>query len=252
MKGEDKKLEKATFAGGCFWCMEPPFEKLNGVVEVIAGYIGGEKEEPTYKEVSSGTTGHYEAIQIIYEPEKISYEELLDVFWKQIDPTDAGSSFVDRGQQYGSAIFYHDDKQRRLAELLKEKLGKSGVFKKPIATKIVEFKIFYKAEDYHQDYYKKNPLRYKFYRSRSGRDQFLNEVWRDKKDNELKKKLTPLQHDVTQKKGTEPPFKTSIGKTKKRVYMLILSLTSRCLSPLINLILAQAGQVLQDRLSLTI
>lgn len=233
MKSENKKLEKATFAGGCFWCMEPPFEKLNGVVEVIAGYTGGEKGSPTYEEVSSGTTGHYEAIQIIYDPEKVTYEELLDVFWKQIDPTDAGGSFVDRGQQYGSAIFYHDDKQKRLAELSKEKLGKSGVFKKPIATKILEFKVFYKAEDYHQDYYKKNPIRYKFYRSRSGRDKFINEVWQGKEDKagqlkkspeELKKKLTPLQYEVTQKKGTEPPFKNEYWDNKKEgIYVDIVS-----------------------------
>lgn len=224
MKEEDKRLEKATFAGGCFWCMEPPFEKLNGVVEVIAGYTGGKKENPAYKEVSSGATGHYEAIQIVYDPEKVSYEKLLDVFWKQIDPTDAGGSFVDRGQQYGSAIFYHDDKQKRLAELSKEKLAKSGVFKNPIATKILEFKIFYNAEDYHQDYYKKNPIRYKFYRSRSGRDQFLNETWQDKKDKELKKRLTPLQYDVTQKKGTEPPFKNEYWDNKKEgIYVDIVS-----------------------------
>ncbi len=228
MKNEDKSLEKATFAGGCFWCMEPPFERLNGVVDVIAGYTGGEKENPEYKEVSSGATGHYEAIQIIYDPEKITYEELLDVFWKQIDPTDAGGSFVDRGQQYGSAIFYHDNKQRRLSELSKEKLSKSGVFKKPIATKILEFKIFYRAEDYHQDYYKKNPLRYKFYRSRSGRDKFLKETWDDKSKKlpaeELKKRLTPLQYEVTQKNSTEPPFKNEYWENKKEgIYVDIVS-----------------------------
>ena len=228
MKNEDKSLEKATFAGGCFWCMEPPFERLNGVVDVIAGYTGGEKENPEYKEVSSGATGHYEAIQIIYDPEKITYEELLDVFWKQIDPTDAGGSFVDRGQQYGSAIFYHDNKQKRLSELSKEKLSKSGVFKKPIATKILEFRIFYRAEDYHQDYYKKNPLRYKFYRSRSGRDKFLKETWDDKSKKlpaeELKKRLTPLQYEVTQKNSTEPPFKNEYWENKKEgIYVDIVS-----------------------------
>lgn len=217
MSMENKKLEKATFAGGCFWCMEPPFEKLDGVVKVISGYTGGQKENPTYEEVSSGTIGHYEAIQITYDPEKVSYEELLDVFWKNIDPTDAGGSFADRGPQYSSAIFYHSEEQGRMAELSKERLEKSGVFDRPIVTKIIKFEKFYKAEDYHQDYYRKNPIRYKFYRAGSGRDSFLEKAWKGREEKktpfkkpsngELRKRLTPLQYEVTQKSGTEPAFK---------------------------------------------
>ena len=228
---EAKNLEKATFAGGCFWCMEPPFEKLDGVVDVISGYTGGDKEAPTYEEVSSGATGHLEAIQIIYDPAKITYEKLLDVFWKQIDPTDAGGSFVDRGSQYKSAIFYHNDEQRRLAETSKEKLEKSGSFNKPIATEIVKFKTFYQAEEYHQDYYKKNPLRYKYYRAGSGRDQFIEKVWKEKEgkykkpfDEEIKKRLTQLQYEVTQKNGTEIAFQNEYWNNKREgIYVDIVS-----------------------------
>ncbi|UCH12985.1 MAG: peptide-methionine (S)-S-oxide reductase MsrA, partial [Candidatus Omnitrophota bacterium] len=155
-KGEEA-MEKATFAGGCFWCVEATFEEINGVKEVISGYTGGTKKNPTYKEVSSGTTGHFEAIQITYEPSVVSYKELLDIFWRQIDPTDAGGQFADKGSQYMTAIFYHNEKQRKLAEESKKELEKSGRFQKPIATKIIKASKFYKAEDYHQDYYKKCP-----------------------------------------------------------------------------------------------
>ena len=168
---------RAVFAGGCFWCMESPFEKLDGVAEVISGYIGGKKMNATYKAVSAGGTGHAEAVEIHYDPQKISYEKLLEVFWMQIDPTDAGGQFVDRGSQYRSGIFYLDAEQQRLAEESKQKLGKSGRFDKPLVTEIVMAEEFYPAEEYHQDYHSKNPLRYKYYRYGSGRDKFLDQAW---------------------------------------------------------------------------
>ncbi|MEN8686685.1 MAG: peptide-methionine (S)-S-oxide reductase MsrA [Desulfuromonadales bacterium] len=181
-KGEMKDMEetmtaKAIFAGGCFWCMEPPFEKLEGVHAVVSGYIDGHKENPTYQEVSAGTTGHTEAVEITYDPSKISFAELLEVFWMNIDPTDAGGQFVDRGSQYRTGIYYLDDEQKQLAEASKQRLGKSGRFDSPIVTEIVAATRFYPAEDYHQDYYKESPVRYKFYRYNSGRDQFINRVW---------------------------------------------------------------------------
>lgn len=181
MREDFTELQKATFAGGCFWCMEPPFEALDGVKAVIAGYTGGTKQNPTYEEVSSGTTGHVEAIQITFDPTKISYSDLLAVFWKQIDPTDDGGSFVDRGSQYRTAIFYHDQEQKRLAEQSKNDLEKSGKYDKLIVTQIVAYTRFWKAEDYHQNYYKKRPARYKSYKSGSGRDQYLNRVWGEEK-----------------------------------------------------------------------
>jgi peptide methionine sulfoxide reductase msrA/msrB len=176
MTKEEMTLRVATFAGGCFWCVEADFEKLPGVVKVISGYTGGNKENPAYEEVSSGTTGHVEAVQVYYDPSKITYEGLLDYFWKHVDPTDPGGQFVDRGSQYRSVIFYHDEEQKRLAEKSKEELIKSGRFDKPIVTEILKFTKFYEAEDYHQDYYKTHPLKYKFYRYRSGRDQFLEKA----------------------------------------------------------------------------
>jgi len=175
-------LATATFAGGCFWCVESDFEKVPGVVEVISGYTGGHTMNPTYEEVSAGGTGHVEAVQVLYDPKKVSYEDLLDYFWRHVDPTDPNGQFVDRGSQYRSVIFYHNEEQKRLAEESKTALEKSDRFHKPIATTIVPFTKFYKAEDYHQDYYKKNPVRYKFYRWNSGRDQFLKEVWGDEKE----------------------------------------------------------------------
>jgi peptide methionine sulfoxide reductase msrA/msrB len=177
MAAEEIEVKKATFAGGCFWCTEADFEKLVGVVKAVSGYTGGSKGNPTYEEVSSGTTGHVEAIQVCYDPIKTTYEELLDYYWKHVDPTDQGGQFADRGSQYRSAIFYHDDEQKRMAEKSKEQLAKSGRFQKPIATDILPFVRFYEAEEYHQGYFRKCPTKYKYYRHGSGRDRFLTQVW---------------------------------------------------------------------------
>ena len=168
---------QAVFAGGCFWCMEAPFEKLDGVSEVISGYTGGAQLNPTYQEVSAGGTGHTEAVEVLYDPQLVSYEKLLEVFWKQIDPTDADGQFVDRGDQYRSGIFYLDAKQKQLAEESKQQLGESGRFDKPIVTEITAAGKFYPAEEYHQDYHSKNPIRYWYYRGGSGRDDYLDKVW---------------------------------------------------------------------------
>lgn len=170
-----KQLAKATFAGGCFWCMEPPFEKLDGVVSVTSGYTGGPKKNPTYEEVSSGGTGHAESVEIVYDPAQVSYQKLLDVFWHNIDPTVKNRQFCDVGEQYRTAIFYHGDEQKRLALESKAAIEKAKGFK--VHTQIVMATPFYPAEEYHQDYYKKNPLRYKFYRYNCGRDQRLEQLW---------------------------------------------------------------------------
>jgi peptide methionine sulfoxide reductase msrA/msrB len=172
----------AVFAGGCFWCTESDFEKVPGVIEVVSGYTGGHVANPTYEEVSSGGTGHVEAVKVIYDPAKVTYAQLLDWFWRHVDPTDSGGQFVDRGSQYRSVIFYADEDQRSLAEASKEKLAASGRFKKPVITEILPLGPFYPAEEYHQDYYKKNPVRYHYYRWNSGRDQFLEKVLGDEKD----------------------------------------------------------------------
>jgi peptide-methionine (S)-S-oxide reductase len=174
---DSPKVATATFAGGCFWCMEPPFDKLDGVVSTTSGYTGGTKANPTYEEVSSGGTGHIEAVQIVYEPAKISYETLLDVFWRNIDPLTPNAQFCDHGDQYRSALFVHDDEQWRLAEASKAALEGSKRFAKPIVTEILPAATFWPAEEYHQDYYKKNPIRYHFYRTRCGRDARLQELW---------------------------------------------------------------------------
>ncbi|OYZ26717.1 MAG: peptide-methionine (S)-S-oxide reductase [Hydrogenophilales bacterium 17-64-65] len=173
----DAALAKATFAGGCFWCMEPPYDKLDGVVSTTSGYIGGRTRNPTYEAVSAGGTGHAEAVEIVYDPAKVSYAKLLDVFWRNIDPTVRNRQFCDVGDQYRSAIFYHDAEQKRLAEASKAALAKSKPFPQPIVTEIVPAGVFTAAEAYHQDYYLKNPVRYKFYRYRCGRDQRLEELW---------------------------------------------------------------------------
>ncbi|KMK76024.1 peptide-methionine (S)-S-oxide reductase MsrA [Alkalihalobacillus pseudalcaliphilus] len=169
--------QKAIFAGGCFWCMVKPFHKYDGVLKVTSGYTGGHTKNPTYQEVCSETTGHYEAIEITFDPKIITYEELLSIFWKQIDPTDAGGQFYDRGQSYQTAIFYMNDSQKKAAEQSKLDLDKSGKFEQPIATKLLPAKTFYEAEEYHQDYYKKNPAHYERYQHGSGRAAFINRHW---------------------------------------------------------------------------
>jgi len=173
------QLQKATFAGGCFWCMEHPFDELPGVVSVTSGYTGGEKKHPTYQEVSAGGTGHAEAVQIVYDPSRIGYQKLLSRFWHNIDPTVKNRQFCDLGDQYRSAIFYHNAEQQRLALQSKKGLEASRLFKEPIVTEVVAASQFFPAEEYHQHYYKKNPLRYKYYRTSCGRDKRLRELWGD-------------------------------------------------------------------------
>ncbi|MFA5605325.1 MAG: peptide-methionine (R)-S-oxide reductase MsrB [Dehalococcoidales bacterium] len=223
----------ATFAGGCFWCMEPPFEELEGVTDVITGYTGGDTENPSYEQVCSGTTGHYEAIQITYDPQKISYGKLLDVFWRHIDPTDEGGQFADRGSQYQTAVFYHDDAQKEAAEVSKKALDNSGRFDKPIATKILPHTVFYPAEDYHQDYYKKSSTRYYLYKKASGREDYLNNLWDEQKrwedfvkpsEEELREALSPLQYKVTQENGTEQAFNNEYWNNHEEgIYVDIVS-----------------------------
>jgi peptide methionine sulfoxide reductase msrA/msrB len=219
--------------------MEPPFENLDGVLEVTSGYTGGKTEKPTYEEVSSGSTGHAEAVQILFDPSKVSYEQLLDVFWRNIDPTDEYGQFVDRGSQYRTAIFYHDEDQKQKAEVSKKRLTRSGKFDRPIVTEIVPAAEFYPAESYHQDYYKKSASSYQLYKRHSGRTQYLEKQWQESKDTtideklekfekpdkeELKKRLTPLQFRVTQKNGTEIPFRNEYWDNKKEgIYVDIVS-----------------------------
>lgn len=215
------KQATAVFAGGCFWCMEPPFEKMQGVASVISGYMGGDAKSANYEAVSSGNSKHYEVVAVHYDPSQISYAELVEIFWRQIDPTDAGGSFVDRGPQYRSAIFYGNEIEKDIATASKQALNSAKLFNKPIATEILPASTFYAAEDYHQDYYKTNSTRYKYYRARSGRDQFIAAHWTKfdaatPKNNtvttmafskeERLKQLTPLQYQVTQKDATERPF----------------------------------------------
>ncbi len=214
----------AYFAGGCFWSVESGFEKHEGVVEALSGYMGGTVANPTYEQVTSHTTGHRETVEVRYDPRVVSYQELLDIFWRLHDPSDAGGSFFDRGESLTSAIFYADEEQRRLAEGAKAALEASGKFDRPIATTVAPAEAFYPAEDYHQDYYKKNPQRYRSYHLGSGRKAFFDRVWKGDKtvyrlasaspyrkpaDDVLRQTLTPMQYHVTQEDGTEPPFRNA-------------------------------------------
>jgi len=237
---QDQGLERATFAGGCFWCLEADFEKIDGVVQVVSGYTGGRTEDPTYEAVCSGRTGHVEAVQVVYDPQKVSYEDLLEVFWRHIDPTDDGGQFVDRGSQYRTAIFYHDEGQRRMAEASRRALDGSGRFQRPVVTDILPLQRFYEAEGYHQGFYKKDPMRYQSYRMHSGRDAFIKQMWKNdlpsgtkaqvKKtygkptEIDLKRTLTPIQYEVTQEEGTEPPFRNAYWDNKREgIYVDIVS-----------------------------
>ena len=235
--------KRAIFAGGCFWCMEHPFEQLKGVKKVSSGFVGGKQANPSYKEVSSGITGHTEAIEVVFDPQQVSYQQLLDVFWQNIDPTDSGGQFVDRGRQYRPGVFYLDDEQRKIAEASKERLQQSGVFQKPIVVEITKATPFYYAEEYHQDFYKKNPLRYKFFRYQSGRDQFLKKANVNQKikplqeqvsngknhyvkppEKDLRRRLTKLQYEVTQKDGTESAFNNAYWDNKEEgIYVDVVS-----------------------------
>ncbi len=243
------QIETATFAGGCFWCVESSFEKVKGVVDVISGYTSGPEENPTYDQVSSGATGHFEAIQITYDPDIISYKTLLEIFFQQIDPTDAHGSFVDRGNQYRSAVFFHTDAQKAQAKELIHRIDTSKIFDSPVATQVILATHFYPAETYHQDYYKKNPIRYKYYRAGSGRDNFIKKFWKNGNsrifeqktdpvtqaleepleqslptDELLKKRLTPLQYRVTRENGTEPAFNNTYWDNKRQgIYVDIIS-----------------------------
>lgn len=227
------KYEQAVFAGGCFWCMEPAFQNTDGVIDVVSGYTGGASEGPTYEEVSSGRTGHYEAIQVTYDPSKAKYAQLLDIFWSQIDPTDAGGQFADRGSQYKTAIFYTTPEQKRIAEASKKALEASGKFDKSVATEILEASEFYPAEEYHQDYYQKEPAHYKVYKEASGRGPFIKKVWGERpvrknykkpEETDIKDNLSPLQYKVTQECGTEEPFNNEYwDNTAEGIYVDVVS-----------------------------
>ena len=210
-------LKKAIYAGGCFWCMVKPFDRYEGVINVISGYTGGDLANPTYEQVCSGVTGHREAICITYDDNIISYNELLDIYWNAIDPTDEGGQFNDRGEHYKTAIYYFDEEQRKLAEESKKKLEESKIYSKPIVTKILPAKEFYNAEEYHQDYYKKNPEHYNRYYKGSGRFDFVKRNW-------ARKNLTPIQFEVTQNNMTEPPFKNEYhNHFEEGIYVDIVS-----------------------------
>ena len=234
----DKEKSKIIFAGGCFWCTEAEFNHYKGVTEAISGYTGGNKDNPTYKEVSSGTTGHREAVLIYYDPSLVTLDELLNKYWSHIDPTDVDGSFADRGSQYTSAIYYFDESQKSIIEKSKSSLEKSGKFDKKIATEILPAVKFYPAEEYHQNYKDKNPVRYNYYREGSGRNEFIRLHWQDgtttslsnpsqynrPTDDEIKSVLTAEQYNVTQKEGTERPFQNKYWDNKESgIYVDIVS-----------------------------
>ncbi|ARI77321.1 peptide-methionine (R)-S-oxide reductase MsrB [Halobacillus mangrovi] len=203
----NKQLQVATFAGGCFWCMVEPFDERPGIESIVSGYTGGHTENPTYMDIITKDTGHREAVQITFDQEKFPFERLVELFWQQIDPTDEGGQFADRGESYKTAIYYHNEEQKKIAEESKKRLQESGVFKEPIVTPILPAETFYPAEEKHQDYYKKNSFHYKLYKKGSGRAKFIKDHWGFKKDKkELKQRLSDIQYKVTQENGTERPF----------------------------------------------
>ncbi|CAH0529564.1 peptide-methionine (R)-S-oxide reductase MsrB [Vibrio hippocampi] len=245
--------ETATLAGGCFWCTESDLEQLDGVIDVVSGYSGGEEQNPSYREVASGKTGHIEVIQVTYDPETVSYQQVLDYFLRHIDPTDAKGSFVDRGAQYRPAIFYHNSQQQQIASEFIAQVDALGVYKKPLAVELIEYSQFWPAEDYHQDYYKKSAVKYKYYRYASGRDAYLDTIFGDDRkskpvtlasmidkgsksdsqtikpyvrpsDSDIKASLTELQYQVTQKDATEAPFENEFWDNKQAgIYVDIVS-----------------------------
>ena len=237
ISGREAMAEERTavFGGGCFWCMEPPFEQLEGVIDVRAGYSGGKEEDANYEQVSAGQTDHYEAVEVRYDPQKVSYAELVEVFWHQIDPTDSGGQFADRGSHYQTAIFFQNELEKKAAITSKNNLQQSGLFDVAIMTEILELQPFYPAEEYHQDYYKKNYSHYSSYKKGSGRGYFVDTVWPEKlaqqsekykkqTEKELRSNLSDLQYKVTQKEGTEPPFKNEYWDNKAEgIYVDIVS-----------------------------